>query len=185
MPQNLDGLKMVVRFEADAYDSGAPRSDQVEELAASLQATSVRPPTTLQTQGLTIQKAGEEMPQTDLLELGTRWVQNRFPVDWSEIYCQSFLSHIPKHIMAYQDNGMFSKIEERKLDSAPEFAAAKAEGQLQMKKLVKVIRRIRELVLRAGKDSRLSLVCVYGVLHIYRRRSEESCLPDEVLELFE
>jgi hypothetical protein len=170
---------MVVRFEVDAYDSGASRGDQAEELAVSLQATSFQSPTTLQMQGLTIRKAGEEIRQTDLLELDTRWVQNHFQVDWSEIYCQSFLSHIPKHIMAYQDDGLFSKIEERKLDSAPEFAATKAEGQIRMKKLVKVINRIRDLVLEAGKESRLSLVCVYGVLHIYRRRSQESCLQQQ------
>lgn len=177
---------MVVRFEVDGYDSGASRNnDEVEELAASLQGTSIQSPTTLQTQGLTIQKAGEDLPQTDIFELNTRWVGNQSEMDWSEVYCQLFLSQTPKHVIAYHDNGLFDKLEERMLDSAPELEAAKTDAQNQMKKLVKVINCIRELVMTEGKDSRLSLVCVYGVLRVYKRRSQKSCLPGDVLELFD
>ena len=176
---------MVVRFEADAYDSGASCNDQVEELAASLQAASLQPDDTLRMQGLTVQKAGKEIPQTHLLQLVTRWAQNRFQMDWTEVYCQLFLAQIQRHTIAYQNDGLFDKVEERKLDSSPELESAKTEAQNQMKKLVKLINYIRELVLKEGKDSRLSLVCVYGVLRVYRRKCQESCLPDEVLELFE
>jgi hypothetical protein len=184
--QDIGGLKMVVRFEVDAYDSRAScNNDQVEELAASLQAASLQSQGTLRMQGLTIQQAGEEVLQTDLLELNTRWEQNQFPMDWSEVYCQLFLSQIPKHVMAFHHNGLFEKTEERKLGSAPELEAAKKDAENQMKKLEKAINCIRELVMKEGKDSRLSLVCVHGVLRVYKRRSQESCLPDEVLELFE
>jgi hypothetical protein len=176
---------MVVRFEVDAYDSGASSNDQVEELAASLRDASLQPQETLRSQGLTIQKAGKEIPQSNLLQLVTRWAQNRFQMDWSEVYCQLFLSQIQKHAIAYQNDGLFDKIEERMLDSAPELETAKREAQFQIEKLVKVINCIRELVMKEGKDSRLSLVCVYGVLRVYKRRSQESCLQDEVLELFE
>ena len=181
--QDMNGLKMVVRYEVDAYDSGTPFSDQ-EELAAALQATSIQSPTSVKMNGLTIQRAGQEVPQTNLLELSTRWAQNRFQMDWSEVYTQLFLSQVPKHIVAYQDDGIFIKIEERMLDSDPELEAAKTDAQTRMKKLVKVLGRIRELVLEEGKNSRLSLVCVYGVLRVYRRKSPESCLPKDILELF-
>jgi len=135
-------------------------------------------------QGLTIQEGGKEVPQTSLLELVTRWKQNRFQMDWNEVYCQLFLSQIQKHATAYQDGGVFDRIEERMLGSAPELETTKTEALNQMKKLMKILKRIRELVMKEGKDSRLSLVCVYGVLRVYRRSSQESCLSDEVLELF-
>ena len=182
--QDMNGLKMVVQFEVDAYDSGTSNSDQSEELAASLQATTIQSPTSVQMNGLTIQKAGQEVPQTGLLELGTRWTQNRFQMDWSEVYTQLFLSQVPKHIVASQDNGIFTKIEERMLDADPELEAAKADAQTRMKKLVKVLDRIRELFMKEGKNSRLSLVCVYGTLRVYGRKSPESCLPHDLLELF-
>jgi len=173
---------MVIRFEADAYDSGASCNDQMEELASSLQAASLQSPRILRIHGLTLQRAGKEVPHASLLELVTRKVHSK--MDWSEVYCQLFLSQTQKHTIAYHKNGLFDKIEERMLDSAPELETAKAEAQDQMKKLVKVINRIRELVMKEGKDARLSLVCVSGILRVYKRRSPESCLPREVLQLF-
>ena len=177
---------MVIRFEADAYDSGTSQcnNSQMEELTSSLQAASLQSPG-IQIQGLTIQKAGKQVPQKSILELATRRPQKRFQPDWSEVYCQLFLSQTQKHAIAYHDNGLFDKIEERMLDSSLEFETATTEAQDQLKKLIKIINCIRELVIKEGKDSRYSLVCVSGVLRVYKRRSQESCLPDELLKLFE
>jgi hypothetical protein len=175
---------MVIRFEADAYDPGTSYNDQMEELASSLQATSLQSPEVLQIHGLTIQKAGKQVPQTSVLELTTVGWQRRSQMDWSEIYCQLFLSQT-KHVLACHKNGLFHEVEERMLDSAPELESAKTEAQDQMKKLVNIIVRIRELVIQGGKHSRLSLVCASGVLGVYKGISTESCMPDEVMELFE
>jgi len=170
---------MVIRFEADAYDSC---NDQMEELTSSLQAASIQSPGTLRIRGLTIQRAGKEVPHKSLLELSTR--KNRSNMDWSEVYCQLFLSQTQKYAIAYHNQGLFNRIEEKMLDSAPELETAKTEAQIQMKKLLKVIHLIRKLVMKKGNDARLSLVCDSGVLHVYQRRSQESCLPDEALRLF-
>lgn len=176
---------MVVRFEVDAYASTSNGSgdEEVDGLAAALHMSSLGSPTTLNTHGLTIQERGQKIPSSSTIELSTRSVKNRRPLDWIEIYSQLFLSQTPKYIVALHDGGVFTEIKEWSLTDQ-EFDAAREEGQKHMKRLCNVLTFIRDMAIPYGTDSRLSLVCDHGVLKLYKRGKQESSLPADLLALF-
>ena len=181
----MKGLNMVVRFEVDAYASTSNGSDDkgVDSLADALRKSSLGSPTTSNMHGLTVQERGQTIPSSSIIELSTRSVKNRRPLDWNEIYSQLFLSQTAKYIVACHEDGLFTEIKEWS-PTDQEFNAAREEGQKHMKRLCNVLTFIRDMVIPYGRDSRLSLVCDHGVLKLYKRGKQESSLPDDLLELF-
>lgn len=135
--------------------------------------------------GLRVRHAGSHVPQSNLVELSTisEWSRaNRF--DWTESYPQLFLSQTRHHFLAMHENGRFSNVEKRKLGTA-DFAEASRDLQGALWGLRKALDAIRRVVLKHGRDGRLSLVCQNGELSVYERDSAASCLPDSLLEKFD
>jgi hypothetical protein len=183
--KDMNDLKMVVQFEADAYVPETSLDIQIEELATRLRGSSFDPQATSQMHGLTIQEGGKEIPAPAIVEMNTRSQRNRRPIDWSEVYTQMFLSQTGKYIVPIHDKGLFFELQEHTLERSEKLAAAKEKAQMNMKRLRYVLDWIRKLAITRGKETKHSLVCDGGVLKLYERENtEESCLPKDILRLF-
>ena len=183
---------MVVRFEVDACippPGKYPRRSvsNIDEItnsmnAISLSQASLSSPFNAQ---LTVREGGSEVPSTAVVELTTRSVTSmKRGYDWKEAYPQLFFSQTAHHILAIHQRGCFTEIQKRKL-SSDEIKAVEKEAQGNLKRLRNVLDTIKEIVIAHGKKGRLSLVCVGGELKIFKRTSDESCLPESAIALFD
>ncbi|EAU85879.2 hypothetical protein CC1G_02902 [Coprinopsis cinerea okayama7 len=189
---DLNGLKMVVRFEVDACIP-PPRSYSrrsvatVDEITASLANVdlSKRPtPACEKRFQVNVIKGGYEVSPSAIMELSTRSEYKQHEYDFKELYPQLFFSQTTHHVLAVHNRGRFSAIHRRKL-SSPELQQVDIELQPSLKAVRKALKVIQDLVIEHGQRGRLSLVCKDGVLRVYERTSVESCLPDHLMELFE
>jgi len=203
---DLNGLKMVVRFEVDACipSEASPLptsakvglSSNVDDLIGALSGVSLR------TEGLgptlspvskgsdtfpkvTVISGGSVVPQSSIVELTTRSVRNATSFDWAENYPQLFLSQSPHHFLAVHERGRFTQVNKRKLESAELKKFATESIQANLKKLRRLLDIIKELAIKHGERGRLSLVCQGGDLKVFKRTSQESCLPDSLLQRFD
>lgn len=191
MWQDLNGLKMVVRFEVDACippPAKYPRKSisSIDELTNSLNAITLSQSVARSSQHLTILEGGLEVSPTAVVELVTRSQTNikLNGFNWKEAYPQLFFSQTAHHFLAIHQRGRFVEIRKNKL-SSDEMLAVEREAQDDLKKVRVVLDVIKQIVVKRGKKGRLSLVCRDGELKVYSRVSEESCLPDSALKLFE
>ena len=183
---------MVVRFEVDACippPGKYPRRSvsNIDEITSSLSSISLSqtsPSSPLNAQ-LTVREGGSEVPSTAVVELTTRSVTSMKlkGYDWKEAYPQLFFSQTAHHILAIHQRGRFTEIQKRKL-SSDEIKAVEKEAQGDLKRLRNVLDTIKEIVIAHGSKGRLSLVCVGGELKVYKRTSDESCLPESAIALF-
>ena len=180
---------MVVRFEVDACippPGKYPRRSvsNIDDITSSLGSISLSQ--TSPSSQLTVREGGSEVPSTAVVELATRSVTNMKlnGYDWKEAYPQLFFSQTAHHILAIHQRGCFSEIQKRKL-SSDEIKAVEKEAQGDLKKLRNVLDTIKGIVIAHGRGGRLSLVCVRGELKIYKRTSDESCLPESAIALFD
>ncbi|KAF5382621.1 hypothetical protein D9615_002760 [Tricholomella constricta] len=203
---DLNGLTMVVRFEVDACIPTDTSSDAasvttassttVDDLIGALSGVTLRTDTPSSTPvskssgsdsfpKVTVNPGGSIIPQSHIVELTTRSVRNASFFDWKENYPQLFLSQTPHHFLAVHERGRFREVNKRKLDSA-ELKQVYADSiQEDFKKLRRALDIIKELVIKHGERGRLSLVCQGGVLQVFERTSQASCLPDDVLQKFD
>lgn len=184
LEQNLGGLKLVVRYEVDAC---LPPSEDVDDLAEALgnitfQDQSPKVIKLSSEKQLVIKKAGRVVPQEDIVEIGTKSERSKTSVNWRDvIFPQLYVSATPLHIMGYHNNGLFGRCEKRKTSDMSR------EEAFLGKKLVlleKVLCMIQAIVIEQGKTGRLSFVRQGTDLLVYKRKSGQSCLPDEYLERF-
>jgi len=190
---DLNGLKMVVRFEVDACippPGKYPRRSvsNIDSITSSLSSISLSQasPSSPSSAQLIVHEGGSEVPSTAVVELTTRSV-NTLKLqgyDWKAAYPQLFFSQTAHHILAVHQRGCFTEIQKRKL-SSDELKAVEKEAQSDLKRLRKVLDVIKEIVIVHGKKGRLSLVCVEGEMKIYKRISDESCLPEPAMALFD
>lgn len=194
--QNLNGLKLVVRFEVDAClppsvakPKGASASD-IDALADALSNTSLAstpkemPSATEDKYGLRVLRGGNLVDQDNVAELTTISARRRGLFNWAETYPQLFLSQTPHHLLGVHDRGRFESIEQRKLGSADLRSIEESlQGVLWQLRLVLDV--IKALVVKHGSSGRLSLVCQGGELKVYKRSSEDSCLPEDILARFD
>ena len=187
---------MVVRFEVDACLEALPKraptsgratvDDMIGQLGSlSLSHTSASAALTDTSKGnyIDIISAGQLVPQNGILEMTTRSERNALTYDWKENYPQLFLSQTPHHFLAIHRAGTFSRIEKRQLNDS-ELKERHTQNESGFKRLHSLLVAIQELVVGHGKRGRLTLVCKDGLLKVYERKSEESFLPDEVMERF-
>ncbi|KAF7312864.1 hypothetical protein MKEN_00970700 [Mycena kentingensis (nom. inval.)] len=211
---NLNGLKIVVRYEVDAYLPAASGLDPdpllaglterlakldliggeavtetlSDELRFSSSMTSTRasasPEPFTTYHGLRIVEAGTPVPQSSLLDISTRSIRRTQELTWSEFYPQHFLSRTENHYIGMHEDGHFTEVLKR---PPVDWDAHKGDSQMQtgLGKLVMALKTIRDLVREHGQRGRLSLVFRNGALAVYERAARQSCLPDEVLERFE
>ncbi|KDQ49911.1 hypothetical protein JAAARDRAFT_74462 [Jaapia argillacea MUCL 33604] len=196
---DFDGLKMVVRFEVDAcIPPPATKRDlssasNVDDLIDSLANVNIKddksgdPSQTIAggaSPTLKIIHAGSEVPQSNIVELGTRSERNLETYSWIETYPQLFLSQTPHHFLGVHKNGRFSTIQKRKLGS-PDLLHWEKRMEDNFKKLRKALEEIQKLVIEHGQRGRLTLVSVDGKLKVYERAEMDSCLSDDVIRRFE
>ncbi|PPQ72852.1 hypothetical protein CVT24_001180 [Panaeolus cyanescens] len=190
---DLNGLKMVVRFEVDAClppPAKYPRKSisSIDELANSIGSMSLSQsssPPSYNLSPLTILDGGIQISHASVIELTTRSKTSitNYGFDWKEAYPQLFFSQTGHHYLGIHHRGHFTEVQKRKLIS-DELQAVEQEAQKDLKKVHATLKLIKELVVAHGKTGRLTLVCRNGELSVYSRRSNESCLPDSVMELF-
>lgn len=187
--QDLNGLKMVVRFEVDACippPAKYPRKSisSVDELANSLNAVSLS--STSPTGELRVIEGGTVVSSTAVIELTTRSqaTMKNHVFSWKEAYPQLFFSQTAHHFLAIHQRGRFFDVQKRKL-SSDELQAIEEKAQVDLKRVRKTLELIQDIVVKHGKKGRISLVCVNGVLSVYERDSEDSCLPEPIMKLFE
>ncbi|KAF7357280.1 hypothetical protein MSAN_01323400 [Mycena sanguinolenta] len=193
---DLNGLKMVVRFEVDACipTSAAKASttrkvqsidDLANDLAGiSLARRSSADPTPTSSHGLTVINGGAVVSHSSILELTTRTQKRAAEFDWNDAYPQLFFSQTPHHFLAVHDRGRFTEVNKRGLAS-PDLKAVERTLQPSLRKLCVALRQIKDLVVKHGQRGRLTLVCRQGKLEVFERTSGASCLPDEVMARFE
>ncbi|KAG6829788.1 hypothetical protein H0H92_003443 [Tricholoma furcatifolium] len=202
---DMNGITLVVRFEVDACISAASPNpvsspsrtaqDNLDDIINSLSSISIstagatKPaPATSKFHDISIVCEGSipVVPQSTIIELTTRSTKNAPNLDWKESYPQLFLSQTGHHFLGVHERGLFYRVDKRKLES-PELreAASLEKFQEDLKKLRHLLDVIREIVAEHGERGRLSLVCRAGTLKVYERTSQASCLPDDVLKLFD
>ena len=184
---------MVVRFEVDACippPGKYPRRSvsNIDDITNSLSSISLSraPNSSFSNAQLSVREGGSQVPFTAVVELTTRSVNTMklHGYDWKEAYPQLFFSQTAHHILAVHQRGCFTEIQKRKL-SSNELKAVEKEAQGDLKRLRKVLDTIKEIVISHGRNGRLSLVCVEGELKVYKRTSDESCLPGSAIALFD
>jgi hypothetical protein len=133
---------------------------------------------------LSVLRGGSQVAQASLIELKSRGrkASNDFP--GSGEYLQQYIGQIPTMLVGFHDNGTFTIIKERKLDSEEVRAHAKkvAPG---LAKLRAVLMDIQTTVAELGPQARLSLLYKDGQLCLVQRSdSGSSLLPEEALMRF-
>ncbi|KAJ7480640.1 hypothetical protein FB451DRAFT_1556220 [Mycena latifolia] len=176
---DINGLKMIVRFEVDACIPSSAKAraasksvqsiDDLGNIFAGIKlaapATPARASKT--TYGLTIVEDGATIPHSSIVELTTR--SERREADY---------------FLAVHTRGRFTAVNKRKLGT-PELQAVERTLQPSLKKLRAALDVIKALVVKHGQRGRLTLVLRDGKLQVLERVSSASCLPDEVMSQFE
>jgi len=186
---------MVVRFEVDAClpptrnRRSTDSDDSVQDVADLLAAVDLTSGTTTSTTAnnqysLNIIKGGYEVKGQAIMELTTRFEGRIADFDWEDKYPQLYLSQTPHHVLAVHNRGRFSAIHRRK-QTDTQFQELEKTLLPSLKLLKKALRDIQKLVIESGQRGRLTLVCKNGVLEVHERMSEESCLPDHMMALFD
>jgi hypothetical protein len=197
---------MVVRFEVDAClpsedtSPGAIKKPHVDEdedeeeaffkalsglsIGTTARSNTMSTPSPLTSAQLKIFRAGTKVPQPNLIEMTTRSEISVANFDWGDAYPQLYLSQTPSHYLAVHRAGRFSSITKRSIGK-DDLVAIESKAQPGFKNLRKVLGEIQTRVKEGGEDERISLVCKDGVLKVHERTSEESCLPEDSLALFE
>lgn len=192
-------MKLVVRFELDAYLRTSPSTSsrsrptvaadaEEDSLADALSNLTVGSKTktspTASPGQLKIIKAGEEVPQSSLIEMKTRNPVSFQRLDLKSELPQLWFSQTPYHYVAVHDRGVFQSIRKDEVGKG-EFIYAEEDIQVALRKLRVVLGSIQQLVKSRGLAGRLTLVCVEGVLKVYERGEHETCLPGDLLMLFD
>ncbi|KAF9259086.1 hypothetical protein L218DRAFT_963957 [Marasmius fiardii PR-910] len=200
---DFGGLNIVVRFEVDAFISSAPRSkttttsqastDQTfDDMLSAMSKTSITPQNEeIQTvsdgeTSLKIWKAGNMSPTNSIVELATiskkRFDQSAY--DWEEVAVQMLISGTPQLYLGIHDRGRFQEVKQKSFSESVELQRAEENVKSALIKLRRVLEDIKKLAVENGEDGRLSLVCTDGELKVYKRKSDDSCLPADFLDEF-
>ncbi|KAF9522594.1 hypothetical protein CPB83DRAFT_822723 [Crepidotus variabilis] len=194
---DLNGLKMVVRFEVDACvrppiqltRTNAPTSD--EALTQSLSSITLTTLSSLQGSGeypidypLLVREGGSEVATASIIELATRAERTleTWGYNWKETFPQLFFSQTAHYYIGVHNRGEFSRVEKRKLK---DLAEHELDSQAAFKKVRTLLEQMRNLVAEDWKDKRLSLVVKNGVMGLYERSTTEGILPDVALSFFD
>jgi hypothetical protein len=181
--QDLDGLKMVVRFEVDAHISTSNLKDTRSDSLNAIQGSSVSSESQSSANpglSLTVVRGGSPVPQSSLLEIKTQCIAGEH---WSKHYPQLYLSQTPHIFIATHTQGKFHTVRKWQLGS-PDLTRIAETFTDRLRKLRLALGVIREVVIARGKSGRLSLVLQDGELTVFERISKADCLPPEYLARF-
>ncbi|KIJ45904.1 hypothetical protein M422DRAFT_226958 [Sphaerobolus stellatus SS14] len=202
---DLDGLKMLVRYKADAclpteatktpQSTKSTSSDPFADLISGIGRLSVssrlaenKEVKEIKTSKGTLQivSGGNFVPQSSLVELKTRSIHNAANIDWAETYPQLLLSQTPTMFVCIHERGTFQQIDKKTLHES-ELESYAREAQDGLRLLRKILGTIQDIALDAGDGAKLSLICRKGVrtMDVCERKEETGLLPKEVLDDFE
>ncbi len=198
--QDLDGLRMVVRFEVDAClppaENGACEScessessvgaksasadslgktvpteiESLTDIMSNLNVTSENTTSPAQRNDITIVRAGSQIPQSSIVELVTRSVKYVDEFDWQEQYPQLLLSWTPHLFLAVHDRGTFERMVKHELGTT-ELRHIEASTRVQSS-FQKLVETLKTIQ---------ALVMEHGK----RGRLSLVCQPDGTLNVFE
>jgi len=187
---DFGGLKLVVRFEVDAClpsptsttnDAGDDLADMVSDLTIS--STTSSSSSSANIPSLKIVRGGRVVPQSSLMELRTRSITSK-NTNWKDTFPQLYLSQTPLHYLAIHEEGNFSVVRKSRTGEGT-LVYAEAGLQQGLRKLKTVLETIHRLVKERGLEGRVTLICTEGTLKLYERSDHESCLPSNMLALFD
>jgi hypothetical protein len=192
--QNFGGLSMIVRFEVDAFippvaspvkDIDFPDRLEVPEPSTTCSLAVPSPLSSAdQRNPLTILQGGAMVPQSSLIEVKSSSQKSATKQKWAEIYPQLYLSQTPWLYKAIHRDGQFYTIRKTQLGSS-ELADVAVRSKLRFQKLRLALQVIKNIVIKSGAQGRLSLVLENRELVVFNRRSEASCLPKDIMALFQ
>lgn len=160
----FSALKVTIQEDSDQSTSASPLPDHSRN-------------------DVVVIKGGVEVPQSSLIKIKTRSARNAETFDWTAAYIQLFIGQTSNLFTGIHRSGTFNEIQQKQLDS-PEFGAASKRAQGALKKLRRLLDEICYIVMHHDTTGRLSLVCQRDELKIYERASQDSILPDDILERF-
>jgi hypothetical protein len=199
---SFGGFDAVVRFEADGYikppdspyrkgsPTTVPSTTTVKDLADSLEATSITPPTPsgqetlLQPQGLTIKTAGSLIPQSALFDLKTRGIKTRSKgTHMAEELPRLWVSQIPTFILAFHTNGLFKTEDIEIKDVRDDVTNWEEKHKKELACLAALLHRIRDMV-KEQPGRKMELVHDgKGVLEVRKQLSDAGeVLSESVME---
>ncbi|KAI0671233.1 hypothetical protein C8Q78DRAFT_974591 [Trametes maxima] len=195
---DLEGVRLVVRFEADAY---IPRENDPADLLSGLSIScSPSPPAPSPSSpptpdysdtNLAVLHGGTLIPQSSLIEIATRTSKGRLTHKWHETYTQLLLSQTPHFFLAVHQNGQFSAVERHARRAAggtsqPGLERFDRDARMQrdLRQLVRVLGTMQGLVRGRGRRGRLSLVHRQGRLELFERDGDAGRLPESELARF-
>jgi hypothetical protein len=193
---SLGGLKLIVRHETDGYvrTDGAhpsiePANNQVPDvdnlssvlnsLSLSLESKGLRTADSPSSK-LVIRKEGKTVPLPSTLEIKTRVAHK--PLAFEDVVSQLWVSQTPKLIRAYHTKGVFGvpNVE----DVAVQVKAWEDENQNDLKCLVGLIGKIRDIVKKGGGRAILKYG-VHGDSLFFRKLGGKQMLPEDLYAKWE
>ncbi|KAI0460044.1 hypothetical protein F5B21DRAFT_127983 [Xylaria acuta] len=160
---SFGGMSFLVRHETDGYVGGdvIPRlpgieENQADELSGALESLSLTSNSTLTnphgtSPRLVVRREGQNVPLDRTLEIKTRASRRRLSIQ--EVAPQLWLSQTPKLVRAYHRGGTFQEAQVE--DVTSDIQRWQADNQVQLKRLVALIRKILDIV--KGCDNRATV----------------------------
>jgi hypothetical protein len=181
---------MVVRSEVDAFDLSTLSSTERLDITNNLK-FSVPPKTSTKSSPLSpagrtdlplnILGGGNIVPQSALVGIKSQKIMAE---KWADIYPQLYLSQTPWLYTVVHQEGLFHIVKKTQLGSA-ELDDTVERTKPRLQKLRIALQTIKDMVIESGVGGRLSFVLEDHELKVYERKSQASCLPDDILAHFQ
>jgi hypothetical protein len=178
LSQDFGGLKILLRFTADASTKAGSASSDIDDLAEAFsglgvtsKATSSNVPGTSTTKSaVSVIRTTPRtlLPQSSLIEMKTRAASR--PFDWSEAYPQLYLSRTEHLYLAKHAGGKFMAVEKYQL-SGDNLKVYAREAKAGMGKLKALLVEVLDAARNAGAGVGMSLICVNGKLELFERKA--------------
>ncbi|EKM48119.1 uncharacterized protein PHACADRAFT_203223 [Phanerochaete carnosa HHB-10118-sp] len=183
---DLSGIKIVLRYEVDAYRiSEQPSIDTLTDQLSPLNVGSGTSGTEQKVFELVdVRHIGFAVPQPLLVKIKSRSQLSKGRFHLKDAYLQLYLGQIPALCLGiHNGNGVFTSIDEIRLDSE-RCSAAKEKVQPGLRKLRRLLEQIQSAVIERGQGAKLSLICQGGKLLLMQREPGDSFLPPTILKRF-
>ncbi|KIY73430.1 hypothetical protein CYLTODRAFT_387077 [Cylindrobasidium torrendii FP15055 ss-10] len=183
---DLDGLKLVVRFEVDAClrEEASDGAEDVDDLVQTMFRAGLTEKSEVSFGGgrtLQVKRGGKPTAQSNLVELATitsKWAPK---FKWEDRYPQLYLSATPYHYLGVHSYGIFQRYEKRRTE---EMETQKETMKRDLYKLRDILLAIQGLVVDHGEE-KVSILYRDKEMKVYKRSNDASCLPKDYMDLFQ
>jgi hypothetical protein len=179
---DFQDLKMIIRFETDAYVRSTAADDGLESLLENLKLSSTAKPHLARSHkpvgsSLTIEQHGHCVPSNSILEIKTR-VKHK-PLEWSETAAQLWVSQTPNIVKAYHQRGVF---EVPKVESViAQLERWETMNQDSLRKLAVLLKKIVAHV-KIYDKAVIRYSELTGRLSITQTRDVPNLIPEDLIE---